>query len=419
VTYLLMKRVQKIIEPTNELHLAASSQVFSAAAKTKNRPIKLALVSCGLGHINRGVEVSTARWYEALKDNDALDVRLFSGDKYPGAISVFNFPRDWLLAKVFFPLTRYNKRRIWELAYGIEQISHGIFLGPKLLKWKPDVVWTKEAPFAHFLLFHRKLFGLKYKIVFANGCGFKPETYTYFDHIQHLHQQSFLEAANSGIPESKMTVLPNFTPKPVLNKTKEECRNYFGYKPNDWVVCCVAAWNRYHKRIDYLLEEVAKLNDQNIKVLLCGHPEPDVDDLKALAEKLLPGRVQWHTLPANQVSMALNAADVFVLPSVNELFGGVLIEALMLGLPVIAHHTAASQQLNDLQFKTYDLSGPGDLANHLTALRQTPPQKADLDRLANDMQRLFSQDELCQQFITMLKTMITNAGKSRKPAMPK
>jgi glycosyltransferase involved in cell wall biosynthesis len=210
-------------------------------------------------------------------------------------------------------------------------------------------------------------------------------------------------------------VLPNFTPKPVLNKTKNECREYFGYSPDDWVITCAAAWNRHHKRIDYLIEEVAKINDERVKLLLCGHPELDTDYLKALAQRLMPGRVQWHTLPAHLVSTALTAADVFVLPSLSELFGGVLIETIMLGIPVIAHHTAAGQQLTGLQFKTYDLSQPDNLTNYLIPLRKSPPPKDALLQLAYDIGQSFSQERLSQQFVEMIETVATSAEKSQKP----
>ena len=103
-----------------------------------------------------------------------------------------NMARDWLLKTVFAPITAVSKRRIWEFSYGLEQISFAICLGPYLLEWQPDIVWTKEAPFAHILEIIRAVLGLKFKIVFANGCGFKPGTYAGFDHIQHLHEHSFL-----------------------------------------------------------------------------------------------------------------------------------------------------------------------------------------------------------------------------------
>lgn len=402
---------QKVIESDSCLPLPLNRQVITIGKTARQPRLKLALVSCGLGHINRGVEVSTARWYKALKDNEALEVRLFSGGNYPEATPVINLPRDWLLAKVFSPLTRFSKKLIWEFAYGLEQVSFALFLGPLLLKWQPDVVWTKEAPFAHFLLVIRQLFGMKYKIVFANGCGFKAQTYACFDHIQHLHHHSFSDALHSGLPEQKMSVLPNFTPKPVVTKTKEECRKYFGYTADDWVISCVAAWNRHHKRIDYLIEEVAKIKDDKVKLLLCGHPELDTDYLQALARKLLPGRVQWHTLPAHMVSTALAAADVFVLPSLDELFGGVLIEAIMMAVPVIAHHTAASRQLMDWQFKTYDLSQPNYLANCLNALRSSPPEQELLLQLVKKVELSFSEEKLCRQFVEMITTITTSAGK--------
>src|SRR3984957_12127365 len=103
---LFMVTEQNVIEWENRSPIAFPQQNVSIAAKAQKRPIKLALVSCGLGHINRGVEVSTARWYEALKDNDAVDVRLFSGGDYPQATSVINFPRDWLLKTILSPITK-------------------------------------------------------------------------------------------------------------------------------------------------------------------------------------------------------------------------------------------------------------------------------------------------------------------------
>ncbi len=385
-------------------------QQSSANDLGRRRPIKVALVSCGLGHINRGVEVSTARWFEALKEYEQLEVKLFAGGPHSNAQQIDNIPRDLLLDTILSPIAKLNRRRVWEFCYGLEQITFAGGFGSSLLSWKPDVVWTKETPFAHVLAFTRPMFGLKYRLIFANGCGFKPQTYADFDYIQHLHQNSYDEAVQFGISQKKMAVLPNIVPMPKENKTKSECRKHFGYQASDWVICCAAAWNCYHKRIDYLIEEVAKIKDENIKLLLCGHPEPDTAYLKNLADQRLPGRVQWHTLPPEQVSMALTAADIFVLPSLSELFGGVLIEAMMLGIPIIAHHTAASEQLKDLQFNVYDLSCPDNLAKYLTEWRKLPPANDKLAYLAQAVQHMYSEQSLCQQFIDMVEAAVSHVG---------
>jgi len=53
---------------------------------TESRPIKLALVSCGLGRVQRGFEISTSRWQTALSSDPRLDLRVFSGGEFPGEL---------------------------------------------------------------------------------------------------------------------------------------------------------------------------------------------------------------------------------------------------------------------------------------------------------------------------------------------
>ncbi len=387
--------------PAQETEITTNKNLKLRVKDGHPRPVKIALVSCGLGHIRRGVEVSTARWYEALKHNQAVDVRLFAGGEYPEAKKIDNIPRDLLLKTILNPIAYVNGRRTWEFCYGLEQITFAAGFGSTLLSWQPDIVWTKETPFAHVLAFTRPFFNLKYKLIFSNGCGFEPATYAHFDYIQHLHTESFAKATQFGISPTKMTVLPNLVPKPKISKTKQESRDYFGYQNDDWVISCAAAWNCYHKRIDYLIEEVAKINDDKVKLLLCGQPETDTIYLKQMAEKLLPNRVQWHTLPADQVPIALLASDIFVLPSLEELFGGVVIEAMMLGLPVISHQTSANRQFTGLDIPSYDLSKPDNLSQYLITAKNSSPERQKLENIANTIQSIYSEEALCQQFVTM------------------
>ncbi len=370
------------------------------------RPIKLAFISCGLGHVNRGFEVSTARWYEVLSDCPELDVKLFTGGKYDGATEIINIPRDWLLKYVLFPIANINRRRFWEFAYGVEMVTFAFGLIAPLLIWRPDVIWTKEAPFAHVIFCLKYILGLKYKVIFANGGGFKTDTYKIFDYIQQLQAKSFKEAIDSGIEPSKMCIIPNFITfkEPAIDRTS--LRSSFGYDPDDWVVVCVAAWNKYHKRIDYLINEVAELRDSRVKLLLCGHPEPDTASLKILAEEKLGDRVQWHTLPHQQIPQALKASDVFVLPSIDELFGSASIEALMSGLPVVAHLNGATQHFADNELEITDLSKPGNLTNKLKRLKEHPPSPEKLANLAKTIKTRYSPNILTAQFVAMVKETV-------------
>jgi 1,2-diacylglycerol 3-alpha-glucosyltransferase len=378
---------------------------------TSNNPIKLALLSCGLGNVSRGFEVSTARWYQALKNEPGIDLRLYCGGQHDGGKVVWNITRDSLLKgpmRYFFLL---NDRRRWEMCYGIEQISFGLSLLPDLLKDKPDIVWTKEAPLAHLLDFFRLTFNLQYKIIFANGGAFRPSTYRQFDYIQHLHMDSYEQALEAGLPDSKMCVIPNCVPSPDAVAARDELRREFGYEADDWIVICVAAWNRYHKRLDYLIEEVAAMNDPRVKLLLCGQPEPESDGLQQLAKQKLGSRVSWRTLSESQVRRALEMSDAFVLASLNEGLGSVIIEAAMARLPIVVHNHGGAKYILQDEHWTRDLTQSGELTQRLSELREAPPAAEELDNLRHRVSTRFDERALARQFGDMVRR-VNNEPKS-------
>src|SRR5579864_9771966 len=93
---------------------------------TESHPIKLALVSCGLGRVQRGFEISTSRWQTALSSDPRLDLRVFSGGEFPNAERVWNIARNDTLDSplgIFRPL---NARRFWDFCYRLEQTTFSI-----------------------------------------------------------------------------------------------------------------------------------------------------------------------------------------------------------------------------------------------------------------------------------------------------
>jgi glycosyltransferase involved in cell wall biosynthesis len=367
------------------------------------RKLKLALVSCGLGNVNRGFEVSTGRWFEVLKTHPDLDVRLYTGGKHPGGSAVLNIPRDWVMQSPLAVFKPINRRRYWEFCYGVEQISYGLFYWPDLVKFQPDIVWTKEVPFGYFLPAYRAAFGMSFKTIFANGGAFRPGTYKCFDYIQHLTQESYEEALAYGIPAHKMQTLTNSILFRPTNDTREQVRSSLGFAADDYVVMCVAAWNAYHKRLDYLIDEVAAINDPTIKLLLCGHPDAETAQMKQLADDKLPGRVQWLTLSESQVHRAMKGADVFVLPSVTECLGNSIAEAIMGELPVIVHSTTASRFIFGSEESEWfaDLSRSGALAARLMQLRRDPSARQSIALARPRVQQLFSPEALVPRFYQM------------------
>lgn len=366
-------------------------------------PLRLALFSCGLGNINRGFEVSTARFFRALDADPELDVRLFAGGHFDRAARVWNIGRNaWLNAGVrWWPGMNDNQR--WRLAYIFEQVSFSFgLMGHAAARWQPDVVWTKEVPLAHVLYHFRQLAGLKYKIIFSNGGGFRPGTYSKFDFVHHLQSDAYAEAIEAGVPAEKMTIIPNLVPAGRATRSREELRRIYNIAPDDWVVICVAAWNTHHKRIDYLIEETARVGDPKIRLILCGQPEPEGEPLKALAERLLPGRCSWYTVGEDQVQELLKLSDVFVLPSLYEGLGAVIIEAAAAGLPIICHPHSGSKFIVQDNYWLPDLSTTGALEARLRSFKQNMPPPERVRALCDNVSARFNERKIADDFKDMV-----------------
>ena len=129
---------------------------------TRSRRIKLALVSCGLGRVQRGFEISTSRWQAALSSDPRLELRVFSGGVFPNAERVWNIARNDILNSPLGIFHALGERRFWDLCYRLEQMTFSIGFTPKLLSWQPDIVWTKELPLGRLLMVIRKLFHLNF-----------------------------------------------------------------------------------------------------------------------------------------------------------------------------------------------------------------------------------------------------------------
>lgn len=100
------------------------------------------------------------------------------------------------------------------------------------------------------------------------------------------------------------------------------------------------------KGIRYLLETLDRLNSRQIHLTVCGWV---VDDLALL--KQYGDRVTLKASATNEeIERAYERADIFVLPSVAEGFGYVLLEAMASGLPIIGTtRTAAPDLIRDGQ----------------------------------------------------------------------
>jgi hypothetical protein len=98
------------------------------------------------------------------------------------------------------------------------------------------------------------------------------------------------------------------------------------------------------KGVKYLLQAMSLLPDANIELTVCGRV---LDGLELFERESARVRVRPSVSTAELVK-AYQQADLFVLPSIGEGFGQVLLEALACGLPILSTtHTAAPDLIQD------------------------------------------------------------------------
>jgi glycosyltransferase involved in cell wall biosynthesis len=156
-------------------------------------------------------------------------------------------------------------------------------------------------------------------------------------------------SADRLVESYKLTRQPAIIPELIdLAAWRERfARQRIAPDPSCFVVLCVCRFYR-RKRVDLLLRAAARLKARipRLEVRIAGDG-PERRPLERLARSLqLGGTVRWlGSLEPEKLAYEYRRSDVFCLPSVQEGFGIVLLEAMAAEKPVIAVRAAAMPEV--------------------------------------------------------------------------
>ncbi|WP_210544210.1 glycosyltransferase family 4 protein [Rhodoferax sp. PAMC 29310] len=293
--------------------------------------MKIALLCSGLGNVYRGHEVFASDLFALL--GDAIDITLFKGGGEPAAkqLVIGNIPRNAdCLKHIHLAVSPKWAESVKESERGrIEGETFAYAALRPLLEGDFDVIHCLEREVCEILFSQRHLFQKAPKILFSNGGAIPARDLPQCDFVQ---EHTDLNLAYSAKGKSFMIPhgvdLQRFSPD-----TETDFRAQHGIPAEAFVVISVGAVSYGHKRMDYVVKEVAAVKDAYLLVL--GQETPDTPEIKALARRLMGDRAVFTKLPHNELPKAYAAANVFALGSVFETFGIVYVEAMAMGLPVI------------------------------------------------------------------------------------
>ena len=207
-----------------------------------------------------------------------------------------------------------------------------------------------------------------------------PKYYRAIDHLVATTRKQHDYLLAQGIAANAVSIIPNFTS--IAPRTHAP-------RIDTGTLRAVAIGRMVHKKgFDVLFDAIARARASGVSVQLAlagDGPESDAlhDQLAALGLREAVTFLGWQ----DDVTTCLDRADVFVLPSRDEPFGIVCLEAMACGIPIIA--TTTDGPVSVLDDTTAILVPPGDadaLARGLCAVARD--DAAAMDR-ANAAQQRF------------------------------
>ncbi len=333
---------------------------------------RVLLVCSGLDHARRGYESFARECFDQLHAVSGLRIELVKGSGHggPDEVSIPTLRRDR-------PIARAVGRALGARPFRIEALAFAASLQPLLARRRPDVVYLSEWDTARALARLRSLLRQRFKLLLCNG-GFAETGFDHLDHVQQLTPAALVHVVARGADPGRHTVLPlgfdipaELTP--VVPAEQAALRAKWGLPPEGRIVVSVAALNRSHKRLDYLIDEIAALSEPRPFVLLVGEPDDETPELRSYASARLGlASHRFLTVTSGEVRELLRASDLFVLASLAEMQGRAAIEAMAEGLPCLVHDSPVMRYAVGPAGLTADFGRKGSLTQLIAKQAQLP-----------------------------------------------
>lgn len=180
----------------------------------------------------------------------------------------------------------------------------------------------------------------------------KQEVYTHADHFLAANEMSRQTLLLEGVSAHKISLIPQsvdakiFYPESDPRKKQElktKIKSYLGIDPQKFLILCVGrmVWEKGWYDIVPAAQKLKQLTKNKI-AFLCVGEGPEKTKLENLVADLkLKDAIHFTGLrPYREMAEIFRTADVFLYPSLptpiwNAQFGGVLIEAMASGLPIV------------------------------------------------------------------------------------
>ena len=365
------------------------------------KPLKIFFSCSGVGVIYRGIESFFREAFEGLRHTEGLDLTLYkgAGNEKADERVLWNIPRTSKTAKAL-------GRIIGRSSYATEQLTTLPSMVRAIRREKPDIIYYSDANLGFQLYRWRKQIGVPYRLLFSNGGPVHPP----FDRTDYVHQVTpfyYDEAIAAGESPKRQRMVPYGISVPSGDPEepgpiREKLRRQLGLPFDRRIVLSVGWISAIHKRMDYVVREIARLPMPRPFLLMLGAIDKESEQVMALArDRLGEENFAVRSVIYQQVDDYYRGADLFVLASLKEGFGRVFLEALIHGLPVIAHDHPVARFVLGEEGIFGDLTKEGALATLISVSSRKSVTLEEMRRRRARVRERFSWPVLAPQYREM------------------
>jgi 1,2-diacylglycerol 3-alpha-glucosyltransferase len=382
---------------------------------------KIAVAASGLSHVTRGIE----GW--ALETAGALgrageDVTLFQGSGTDVSATreatretlgcvLRSDPRAIQWAR------RLRRMGLWRVGlsspFDFEQFT---FTWPlwKRIRRDFDILHVQDPMEALWMTKLRRLGLSRPRVILGHGTEETPAWLRQYEVLQHLAPVYLADWEPHRPPGQMVYAVPNFIDvnrfRPCDESHKQAARAEWSIPQDAFVVLCVAALKKTHKRVDYLIREFQTFQASSTRpalLLLAGAREPETEEILELGSRLLGDRARiLINVPREKMMSLYHAADVFALASLHEMMPMVLIEAMACGLPVCCNDTPTLRWMAGPCAEPNHIDREGALAEQLQRLTSSEDAQRRSLLARQRAEALFSEAAVVPQIQEMYREVM-------------
>lgn len=202
--------------------------------------------------------------------------------------------------------------------------------------------------------------------------------------------------------KNRTIVLPNaFNPKEFYHLGQKAAREQLGYSQNDFIVAYCGRFN-IRKGCRRVSDAITLLNDPQIKSIFIGIASGGILEEPECDGMLFKGSLNHH-----EIVTYLNAADVFVLPSLSEGCSNAIVEAMACGLPIISSDLPFNYDiLNESNAILIDPMNVRQIADAIMEIKKSPERQQSMSAASLETAQKLSIEKRVSSILEFIKKHI-------------